>query len=75
MKIAVTPTEKRLLKHVGIEVHEEADYSVDQALDLLSSVYTAEASFSLNSDKSNYLQEQAEKFAKIADKIFDVLPT
>lgn len=74
MILEFTKGEVRAMKRDGIQVESGAEYSIDQALDLMEQVRLAETSFAKKSGNSSYAMEQADRFAHVADKISNMIP-
>lgn len=74
MNIGLSDAERKLLKRSGVDVPEKSEYSIEQSLTLLESVYTAEANWARKAANSDYARTQAEKYAVLADRIYALIP-
>ena len=73
MKLNISAEDLNLLKREQIEVKENGDYSIDEALDLLQAVYDVEAMYS-DLPENDPRAGKANEFARLADKLSTMIP-
>lgn len=74
MRIQLNEAEKNLLEKVGISIDPAAEYTEDQALDILDEVYEAEIYYAQSADTDRSAKKRAAEIAAIADKIQGQIP-
>lgn len=74
MKIDLKKEEIILLEKAGIDYNPEMDFDDDSALALLDRIYDKEVFYAQDSDKNESSRLFAEQYARLADKVHDLIP-
>lgn len=74
MRIQLNDAEMKLLEQAGISIDPAADYTEDQAFDILEKVYDAEIYHAQSADTDKAARKLAAEVAAIADKIQGQIP-
>ena len=74
MKLNLSAKDMRQLEGIGIQIDPEKEYTTDELLTILEAIHEQETFWAQTADEKSSAQDNAEKYAALADLIQKQIP-